>query len=69
MARSGRAGHDGQITIIANSEPARVLEVLTSTNLVNWSVLGTITNHTGRRTITVPATNRPVSFYRLRQVQ
>jgi len=43
------------------------VDVLTSTNLADWSLLTTVTNETGALSFTDPATNFSRRFYRLRQ--
>ena len=45
-----------------------LLQVLGSTNLIDWSLLATLTNQTGIERFVDPVTNRPSQFYRAKQL-
>ena len=57
---------DSQFRLTVSSLPNAAFDVLTSSNLTRWDLLATITNVGGADTFTLPATNRPAGFYRLR---
>jgi hypothetical protein len=59
----------GQFTFNSVGARGSVQEIQASTNLVDWTVLGTLTNSTGTATYTDSATNLVRRFYRAKLVQ
>lgn len=58
----------GSVTLACHGESNRVLEVLVSTDLRNWTVLTTLTNTSGQAVFADKTTGLPCRFYRLRQL-
>lgn len=67
------AQSDGQIQFTLESEPGQRFALLSSTNLLlplaQWETLGTLTNVTGRASLSVPMTNGPACFYQARLLE
>ena len=59
---------DGQWTLTLQSRRGSLCELLSTTNLQQWTPLTTITNLGGRFLWTDPATNLSARFYRVRQL-
>ena len=60
-------GHrDGTFQFTLSSEPGSQLEIQASTNLVDWTIVTTLTNNTGTVPFTDAATNFSSRFYRAR---
>ena len=59
----------GGLTLSLGSDAGRVLEVLQSSVLNNWTPFMIVTNNSGTMTIPAPSTNAPQQFYWLRQIR
>ncbi|HNZ75192.1 MAG TPA: C10 family peptidase [Verrucomicrobiota bacterium] len=58
----------GQFQCTVSSAPSLKLEILGSTNLLNWAPVATLTNTSGAFPFTDPAALRAARFYRARQL-
>ena len=61
------AGTNFEIDV--TGDPGRIVQVLESTNLVDWNLFVTLTNSTGKATLFDPMTNLTRRFYRAKQVE
>jgi hypothetical protein len=62
---AGSAWVAGQFQFTISSLPAQVYQVQTSTDLINWTVLATVTNTAGTLLVADPSPPAPEKFYRL----
>ncbi|HEY9172363.1 MAG TPA: immunoglobulin domain-containing protein [Verrucomicrobiae bacterium] len=56
---------DGRFQFVATGDPGHMLDVWASDDLVNWTLLGTVTNSSGNVAFSDPSTNLVKRFYRV----